>query len=749
MICLNENSIAEVIISSPIWSLDKFFQYKIPEKLKGKIKIGMKVSVPFGMGNKKTEAYVIDIVSTAKVKRIKNIYAIMKDSMVLSDKMIDMLFWIKNKYVCTYYEALKVLLPPPSSDKTIRLVSLSISKDEAIEYIEKIKSNATAQKRVLEILLESDKISAKDLISFAETSYATLKPLLNKGIITYYEERVYRNFLDKENIKRTKPLKPTSEQKKVIKTIMDEFENDKPQGMVLRGITGSGKTEIFLQVIEHVISDGKQAIVLVPEISLTPLMVKRYVGRFGSKIAVLHSGLSLGERYDEWEKIMNSEVDVVVGARSAIFAPFDKLGIIIVDEEHEGTYKSELAPKYHAREVAEYRAAKEKAMLILSSATPSLESCYGAKTGKYLLAEMDKRYNDIQLPKTTIVDMRKELASGNRTIFSNKLKTEINKNLEQGQQTILFMNRRGFSTFVSCRNCGYVAKCPNCSISLTYHLNKDKLNCHYCGYTIDNLNVCPECDSMYIRYFGTGTQKVEAEIRDVFPSATAIRMDMDTTGTKHSHKKILNKFSKEKIDILIGTQMVSKGLDFPNVTLVGVLAADTSLNYDDFRSSERTFQLITQVCGRAGRGTIEGRAVVQTYQPENYAIQLARMHDYKTFYKEEIQIREKLIYPPFCNIAMFMATGEDEKEVIDVIKKIIYNLKQSIKENGIKGKVIVYLVPTVSPIQRIKNKFRWRFFVKYIDNEDMRIIMCELLRDYYKNNNSISLTVDINPTSMY
>ena len=530
---------------------------------------------------------------------------------------------------------------------------------------------------------------------------------------------------------------------------MNEFKSSSPKGIVLRGITGSGKTEIFLQVIEYVISIGKQAIVLVPEISLTPQMVERFVGRFGSKIAILHSGLSLGERYDEWEKINNSQVNVVVGARSAIFAPFKNLGIIIVDEEHENSYKSELSPKYHAREVAEYRARKEKAVLILSSATPSLESCYRAKTGNFLLAEMDKRCNNKQLPKTIIVDMRKELAAGNRSIFSRELKNEIDKNIQNGQQTILFMNRRGFSTFVSCRNCGYVAKCPHCSISLTYHLNNNKLNCHYCGYSVNNLTVCPECNSTYIRYFGIGTQKVEAEIRNTFPGASVIRMDMDTTGTKHSHQKILDTFEQKKIDILIGTQMVSKGLDYPNVTLVGVLAADTSLNHDDFRSSERTFQLITQVCGRAGRGSIEGRAIIQTYQPDNYAIQLAKKHDYKTFYSEEIQLREKLIYPPFCNIAMFMAMGENEKEVINVMKNTIRLLKQRIKEKGLVKHIIGFLGPTVSPIKRIKNKFRWRFFMKFNDCEDIRRIMCDLLKEYYVNNNSVTLTVDINPTNMY
>ena len=516
------------------------------------------------------------------------------------------------------------------------------------------------------------------------------------------------------------------------------------------GVTGSGKTEIYIQLIEEALKLEKSSIMLVPEISLTPQTVDRFLSRFGEdKIAVLHSKLSAGERFDQWKKIERGQAKIVIGARSAIFAPVKDLGLIIIDEEHDESYKSENAPRYNAKEIAKYLAEEKQIPLVLGSATPDMNTYHKAVNGEIELLELTKRANQMELPEVKIVDLRQELAHGNKSMISTELKAEIEENIKNKKQTILFLNRRGFSTFIMCRDCGYTAKCKNCNITLTYHLKENKLKCHYCGYEIRAITVCPECGSKNIRYFGTGTQKLEEQIKTLFPQASTIRMDMDTVTKKNSHEEILNKFKKEGIDILIGTQMVVKGHDFPNVTLVGVIAADSSLNIDDYRAHERTFQTLTQVAGRAGRGKDKGKVIIQTYNPDAFCIQYAKKQDYKVFYNTEIMLRKQLRYPPFCDIILIGISSENKNEIVNVSKKIYDNMKEKIKREDLK---ILLYKPVPAPIDRIKNKFRWRIIVKCkLDEKITKSLKntIEKVEKEVKNTKyETRIIVDVNPSNM-
>ena len=504
---------------------------------------------------------------------------------------------------------------------------------------------------------------------------------------------------------------------------------------------------MYMQLIEKCLDEGKSSILLVPEISLTPQTVNRFISRFGKEtVAILHSKLSVGERYDQWYKIKNGQAKIIIGARSAIFAPVEDLGLIIIDEEHDGSYKSETSPRYSAKEVARYIAKNENIPLVLGSATPDMESIYKAEKKEITLLKLNKRANKALLPDVEIVDLREELAFGNKSMISRKLYDSIKENIENKKQTILFLNRRGYSTFIMCRECGYTAKCRNCDINLTYHSNKNKLKCHYCGYESKVLNTCPECGSAQIRYFGTGTQKLEAEINKMFPEATTIRMDVDTVSKKNSHENILDKFKNENIDILIGTQMVVKGHHFPNVTLVGVIAADGSLNIDDFRANERTFQILTQVAGRAGRGEDKGKVIVQTYNPDNFAIECSKNNEYDLFYKTEMNLRKQLKYPPFCDIIVIGITSEKEQEIIDVSSKLYTYIKNRIKKENIG---IILYPPVPSPIDKIKNKYRWRIIIKCKFGEDIIDLMNNTLDEYYKMKKiDTRVVVDLNPNNM-
>jgi len=628
-------------------------------------------------------------------------------------------------------------------DKTVRMARLTKSTLECMEAAQRIVRKAPVQARMLEVLASVEYISLSDLVQFSGGSYNVVQALEKKGFLQFETLVVDRLTVPHGMIKKQEPLKLTDEQSRII----EQIEKSDNREFVLHGVTGSGKTEVYMRLIEKALSDGRTAIMLVPEIALTPQTVARFVSRFGDRVAIFHSGLSMGERYDEWKKMRDGKADIAIGARSAVFAPLDNIGVIVMDEEHEQSYKSEMVPRYHTRDVARFRAKQHGAKLILASATPSMESYYEARKGDFELLTMMKRANKGAMPETIIVDMREELERGNKSIFSDLLKKELEKNLEKGEQTILFLNRRGFSTFVSCRSCGFVAKCPNCNISLTYHSYSDELKCHYCGHTINNYKVCPECESKYIRYFGGGTQKVEEEVKKLFPDASVLRMDVDTTGGKMAHEKILSSFEKDKIDILIGTQMVSKGLDFENVTLVGVISADTMLNIDDFRSSERTFSLLEQVAGRAGRASKPGRAIVQTYNPDNDAIQMMKKHDYVGFYKSEMSIRLAMWYPPFCDIVSILVTGNGESLVQQAARYIRKHLAP-LDEIGQKVQI---LGPVPASISKIKNKFRWRIIIKCENADEISSVLTEAADACYNNKSyeRISVVIDKNPNSMY
>ena len=628
--------------------------------------------------------------------------------------------------------------------RKIRAVRLSVTDDEAEQYCEKTRSKI--QKRMISILKSNDFISTADIVRFSMGNYSALSSLKKNGIVEFFDIELERSVYDTDNMSVTPP-KPTDEQKVAISHIADDLDKKNQSTILLHGVTGSGKTEVFLRAIEHTINMGRSALVLVPEISLTPQMVSRFVRRFGKRIAILHSGLSLGERYDQWSRIMNNEADIVIGARSAVFAPLDNIGIIIVDEEHSDTYKSEMSPRYHAREVAIKRSEYHNAVTLLASATPSIESYTYALRGEYKLLTMEKRYNERVMPQIEIVDMRSELEGGNKSMFSRPLYNAIRENIDRGEQTILFMNRRGFSTFVSCRKCGFVPQCPNCNISLTYHSYDNTLKCHYCGHKQENYTVCPACQSKYIRYFSGGTQRVEDEVKHLFPDATTIRLDADATTRKNSHKQILDKFVNDKIDIMIGTQMVSKGLDFKNVTLVGVMSADTMLYINDFRSGERTFDILEQVSGRAGRGDKAGRAIIQTYNPQNFAIDYVKTHDYRAFYNKTIAERRTMWYPPFSEMVCIRFSDDDNERT----RKSAFLFREAFGDINKISEKIAILGPIPSGISRIKNKYRWQILIK-CDNSDMfnaRLISATDTVKQHKDYQNVRIQIDKNPMNIY
>lgn len=626
-----------------------------------------------------------------------------------------------------------------------KTVYLTCDTQTAAETAELLERKAPSAANALRTLIQQPVILLSDLLQEAKCSAQSVEVLCRYRCADIVKEEQYRRPTPSVMPKKSEKHMPTPEQAAAIarltKSLSDGFEE-----FLLYGVTGSGKTEVFLQVVETCVAQGKNAVVLVPEIALTSQMTNRFLSRFQNNVAVLHSGLSLGERYDEWRRIRNGEVSVVIGARSAVFAPFDDIGVLIMDEEHETSYKSESNPRYHTREIAKYRAMQYGATVVYASATPSVESFYKAQCGKYQLLQMTQRYNKQQLPAVHIVDLAQELQSGNHSVISHVLQQEIEKNLTVGQQTILLMNRRGHSTFVSCRNCGYAVKCPHCSITLTYHLKTDHLVCHYCGYTQKNITACPECGSKHIKHFGTGTQKVEQQLRELFPTARIGRMDGDTTGRKSAHEKILNAVEQKQIDILLGTQMVAKGLDFSNVTLVGVIAADTMLNLSDFRASERAFSLLTQVCGRAGRGSVAGRAVIQTYMPNDKTLGFAAHHDYPSFYQNEIRLRRFLCYPPFSEMVYITVSGEDADAAKHYIAELFGKLKAELQNSGHDSEM---LGPGPAGIFRVKNRYRYGILIK---TKYVKTIIPQLEKMYYYHlsmQNEFTLGIDTNPNQIF
>ena len=736
--------IVEIIINTNVKTLNKTFDYNVPDDLEPKL--GDRVYVHFGNQKKLDEGIIIGFKDKSEYK-LKDIVKIQKDN--ISENRIKLAQWMSNRYFCNLSECLKLMLPPGTGnkeetkrtkEKTLNVYSLSKTIAEIETDIENKVIRGNKQIDVLRLLYDNHNMSLQDIEIMAKASSATVKTLVDKGYLKQSEKQIERNPFQEKDIQKTNELKLNIEQQDAYCSI------DKPGEYLLHGITGSGKTEIYLQLIKRELEKGKTAIVLVPEISLTPQTIDRFTSRFGKeKIAVLHSKLSNGERFDQWNKIKEGKAQIVIGARSAIFAPIENLGIIIIDEEHDSSYQSESTPQYDALEIARKIADEENIKLVLGSATPDTRTYKNALEGKIALIELTKRANNARLPEVEIVDLRDELANGNHNMISTKLKNEIQKNIESKNQTILFLNRRGFSNFIMCKTCGNVIKCKRCDISMTYHKDENKLKCHYCGLEEQVPNKCPNCGSKELKYSGSGTQKLEEEVHKLFPTASTIRMDIDTVTKKNSHEDILTKFKEDKIDILIGTQMIVKGHDFPKVTLVGVISADNALNIGDYRASEITFQVLTQVAGRAGRGEQNGKVIIQTYNPDHYAIECAKEQDFKKFYQIESKIRKTLKYPPFCDIIVLDFSSLNKHEIQRDTKKLHQYLKNRIINE--KFGVLLYS-PLPCPIEKINDRYRWRMIIKCIYDEKMNKLLKETLEEFYKFKTNTRLSIKQNPNNM-
>ncbi len=742
--------IAEIVINRSAKRLNRTFDYSIPKNLEELVMVGSTVLIPFGKTSTLEEGYVVGIKENTQYE-VKEIVQIKHN---LTEKQIELAQWMSKRYFCNLSDCIKQMLTPGTKsknneknvqDKMINVVYLKKDIEEIQFDIDIGKIKSEKQKKILQFLKSNEGVTIPEIEMFTGGTRAIVKTLEKNEYIEIVEKKVERDPLANKQIAKTKNLQLTEEQQSAYNSVMSAMQEHRYNQFLLYGVTGSGKTEVYLQLIGETLKRNKTALVLVPEISLTPQMIDRFIARFNQdKIAVLHSKLSIGERYDEWNKIKEGNAKIIIGARSAIFAPTENIGIIIIDEEHDSSYKSEAVPKYDAKEIAKKIAKENSCPLVLGSATPDLVTYYKAQEGKIELLELTKRANNSKLPEVKIVDLKMELANGNKSMLSVALHDAIENNLKEKRQTILFLNRRGYSTFIMCRECGYTVKCKNCNISMTYHKTENKLKCHYCGYEENVVTVCPECHSTKIRYFGTGTQRLEQEVNKIFPQASTIRMDIDTVTKKNSHEEILSKFKNENIDILIGTQMVVKGHHFPNVTLVGVIAADSSLNIDDYRANERTFQLLTQVAGRAGRESLDGKVIIQTYNPENFSIICAQKQDYEMFYNTEIALRKQLKYPPFCDIMLIGFNSLSEKEIIELSNKVYNYLK-----NKLDGQDFIVLKPMPSPIDKIQNRYRWRIILKGNINEEVNTIINECLQKVYEANyRNTRVSVDVNPNNM-
>ncbi|MBE5938810.1 MAG: primosomal protein N' [Lachnospiraceae bacterium] len=698
---------AQIIVDISHEKLDRIFEYRIPEEMRNLIKTGTMVNIPFGKGNRMITGYVTGIVEKSDYDEslIKDIDSVVENAVTIESELIELAGFIRDNFGSTMNQALKTVIPVKKEmkHKENKTVELMIDEDEAAEVLAKYrKKNAKAKVRLMEELLKVSYLSYGIVTGKLNVTSSTIKAMTEEGVIRIKTENILRNpvgHLEKGRYS----IQLNEEQRKISENIKNCM--NKGGGVhLIHGITGSGKTEIYIDLIEENLKMGKQAIVMIPEIALTYQTVMRFYKKFGDKISIINSKLSQGERYDQFERAKNGDISIMIGPRSSLFTPFANLGLIIIDEEHEGAYKSESVPKYHAREVAEERIRKCNGTLVLGSATPSVESYYKALEGKYTLHKLEKRAGNSKPAEVEIVDLREELEAGNRTMFSRKLDGLIRDRLSKDEQIMLFINRRGYAGFVSCRKCGYVVKCPHCDVSLTAH-NDGKMKCHYCGYSIEKPQLCPKCQSKYIGMFGTGTQKVEEAVKKMYPQARVLRMDLDTTSKKGGHEEILAAFANHDADILIGTQMIVKGHDFPNVTLVGIIAADLSLYASDYKAAERTFELLTQAVGRAGRGSKEGVAVIQTYNPEEYSVAMAAEQDYEGFYRHEIGYRKLMDYPPVTMMLSVLVMSVRE----DVAVMAAELIKESIENCGERNRIIG---PAEAGIYKINDIYRRVIYVK-------------------------------------
>jgi primosomal protein N' (replication factor Y) len=718
-----------VLVELSNQNIDRIFEYHVPEEYTSLMKVGIRVLVPFG--RMELEGFVLEIKKDKETdKELKDVIRVVDSTVVLNEELLELGKWMKKQTLSTLISCYQVMLPKALKAKNGQNVSIKydvfyrLNEDVSFE-----KLNAS-QEKIISLVREKGLVLKKEL---AELSLSSLNTLIRKGYLLEEKQEHYRlGFKDQKLVKK----ELTPQQKKVVSTVIEG--GAKPY--LLYGVTGSGKTEVYMEMIDHYLKQGKTSIVLVPEISLTPQMVQRFRERFGDQVAALHSALSDGEKYDEWRRICKGEAKIVIGARSAIFAPFENIGIIIVDEEHSESYKqSDPSPRYHAKDIAIKRAEYHHAPVVFGSATPSLEAMARAQKGVYTYLELPERVNGKGLPAVTIVDMNSAMKKA-KGHFSQPLIDAIGKRLEKQEQVILLLNRRGYSSFVTCKNCGFTFKCPNCDITLTYHKSSNTLRCHYCGYGEKVYQTCPECGEKSLNNLGVGTQKIEEELQELYPMARILRMDYDTTSQKGKHEEMIDAFRNHQYDILLGTQMVAKGLDFSQVTLVGVINADTSLNIPDFRSSENTYSLLSQVAGRSGRAEKTGEVIIQTFNPDHYAIHLVQKQDYLAFYQAEMNIRRQLKYPPYYYLCNIRVSGKNAMELFDEAIKIKKSLERNLDQ-------VIILGPSSGNLFKINNIFRYNIILKYKKDDSLRELL-EKIIDHYKSNPKIRVDIDFNPSQM-
>ena len=738
---------ANIIVDISLDKLDKTFQYVIPSQLREQIHPGVQVDIPFG--KRTLTGYVVEVTEEPEfdVDKIRPLIGIHEGSVPMESQLIEMAAWIRKNYGSTMNQALKTVLPIKKQTRHVerKSVKLLLNEAQAQQKLALFESrHYKAKARLLRELIAQKEIDYTMVTQKLNVSAATIRNLQEQQILQIETTTCYRNpvqHLTQEGYHLTL----NENQTQVVDRITEDMDSGHPKTYLLKGVTGSGKTEVYMELIAHVLAAGRQAIVLIPEIALTYQTVMRFYNRFGDRVSIMNSRLSQGERYDQYERAKAGEIDIMIGPRSALFTPFERLGLIIIDEEHENSYKSETSPRYHAREVAIERARINHAAVVLGSATPSIDSYYMAQTGRYQLLEMTQRVKNQALPTCEVVDLRQELRDGNRSILSKRLQELMEERLEKKQQTMLFLNRRGVSGFISCRACGYVVKCPHCDVSLSQHAG-GRMVCHYCGYEERQPKVCPSCGSKYLGGFKAGTQKIEMLVKQRFPKARVLRMDFDTTRTKDSYEKILQAFANQEADILIGTQMIVKGHDFPNVTLVGVLAADMSLHVADYHAAERTFQLLTQAVGRAGRGQLPGQAVIQTYDPEHFAIQTAKAQDYEAFYQHEIAYRKMMHYPPIWNMLLVHCMGKNEQITQQTAQLMADKLQSAIKRSG---KPVLLVGPADATIAKVNDIYRKVLYMKAADYQTL-VALKDALEQFGKKTNAFSnvtIQFDFNPSS--
>lgn len=742
----------EVYLTDAPYHIDRPFDYECRTDLKR----GSLVRVPFGKNNRMRTAVVFSLKDSSDTENIKPVHSVLSSRYSLSDEMLGLCSFLKSHTLCTFGEAARAVLPPGALSTTENIsyrktVTLALGKEETRVVLDskgRAGIRSDGQRKILEFLLKNGSSDESLLRDIVGVEHSHIKALSDKGLIFVDKEENIRNPYSGYVAKRAdEPIELTATQTVAYDTAEKLLLSDEAKAALLFGVTGSGKTKVIMRLIDRTLDEGKRAIMLVPEISLTPQTVGLFCHRYGERVAVVHSSLSQGERLDAWRRIERGDVDLVIGTRSAIFAPIPDLGLIVIDEEHEHTYKSESDPKYHAKDVAAYRCGRTGAMMLLASATPSLESFYKAKCGVYTMIPLRERYGGVHLPEAVIVDMREELKLGNVTPLSKKLYDSLVSVGERGEQAILFLNRRGYSSQVQCRDCGEVIQCPRCSVSMTYHSDRGgKLLCHLCGHTAPAPRTCPDCGGEKLAFLGFGTQKLEGELSKYLPDMPVLRMDADTTGAKTAYDTMLENFREGRADILLGTQMVAKGHDFPRVTLVGVALADTSLYVSDFRAAERTFSLLTQVIGRAGRAKDGGVAVIQTYSPTNEVIRLACKQDYETFYEGEIALRRELSYPPFCDLVRLTVTSEDEQKLFEATARLSDSLRSKL-DGAYSNLPVAVFGPFEAQVYKVNEKYRMRMIVKCKLASGTRALLHELLSEF-ATERDVSLAVDMNPLTM-